>query len=458
MNRRLSALILFDPYQTHTPIVRDHLNSFRIYSVFDVQYAPLTGDARVDFDVDDYDVIIIHYTVRPVFGGVPPSLAESLARSSAKIVLFCQDEYDLTENLREFMRLVRVSLVFSCVPSGEIEKVYPSAALPGVRFRNTLAGHVPLAHFHGRESWSAVAERPVMVAHRGRKLPYWYGRLAWEKFEIGQRMREACRKHGLPHDIEWDEHHRIYDDEWPRFLRRARATLITESGSNVFDDRGEVRRRVAQYLEHHPDAGFDEVSAAIGLEAFEQRYRMQQISARAFEAIVHGTALIGYRGDYSGILRADRHYIVLERDFSNIDDVLAKASDAQFLEAIRHRAYEDIIVPGRWSHESFIAGFDDALAELLGIGPVAKRQAPPVEVQKRMAAELAPFATGFPIDSSPAAIPVGRPQPKGALPASRVASRAVRVVVDHMPAALIKRIARLFPERIRALVRHLYRP
>src|SRR3990172_1592647 len=51
------------------------------------------------------------------------------------------------------------------------------------------------------------------------------------------------------------------------------------------------------------------------------------ISSRHFDAIGALTCQIMFPGRYGDILEADRHYLALERDFSNIDDVLARFLD-----------------------------------------------------------------------------------------------------------------------------------
>ena len=52
------------------------------------------------------------------------------------------------------------------------------------------------------------------------------------------------------------------------------------------------------------------------------------VSSRHFEAIGTETCQILFPGRYNDLLVADEHYLCLERDFSNIDDVLGRFRDA----------------------------------------------------------------------------------------------------------------------------------
>ena len=51
---------------------------------------------------------------------------------------------------------------------------------------------------------------------------------------------------------------------------------------------------------------------------------MGQVSPKMFEAAMCGTVLVMYPGTYNGVFKKDIHYIELQPDFSNIEDVMKK--------------------------------------------------------------------------------------------------------------------------------------
>ena len=108
---------------------------------------------------------------------------------------------------------------------------------------------------------------------------------------------------GVPVDIEVDDSKRIYGDDWYRFLGSARATLGTESGSNVFDFDGQLKPMALAARE--AGISFDEFFAK-HLAHREGDVKINQVSPKFFEAIRLRTALICFRGDYSGVLEADK--------------------------------------------------------------------------------------------------------------------------------------------------------
>src|SRR5262249_32567983 len=150
---------------------------------------------------------------------------------------------------------------------------------------------------------------------------FWYGDLYQEKVTIGRRMKEICTARGLKTDIAWNEGDRIYGDAWFHFLGSCKATLGTESGSNVFDRDGSLALGVQRELLLNPAASYAEIHAKF-LKDVDGRIVMNQIAPKMFEAIACRTALVLFEGRYSGVLEPDRHFIALRKDFANVDAVL----------------------------------------------------------------------------------------------------------------------------------------
>jgi hypothetical protein len=206
-----------------------------------------------------------------------------------------------------------------------------------------------------------VAERKTVIGYRGRPLPYHYGDLGREKVIIAQRMKEICDERGIPTDIEWSHEKRIYGDAWYEFVAGSKATLGTESGSNVFDDYGEIKENIEHALTEDPSLSYEVIHAEY-IGDREGQIRMNQVSPRIFEAIALRTALVLFEGDYSGVVQPDIHFIPLKRDFSNVEDVLGKLQDDQYLTDLTDRAYRDVIASKKYNYRQFIRGVDDFLA------------------------------------------------------------------------------------------------
>src|SRR3954449_3588312 len=221
----------------------DYLRSFKMMDM-DVEYMHVTHGAICEADPDRYDVLINNYCARlnaPDY--VSASYRRFLQAFRGLKVLSVQDEYERTDTLKAAIKAFAFDIVLTCVPEAQVEQVYPRAEFPGVRFATVITGYVPEALAELQRDPLPLALRPIVLGYRGRDLGGRFGRLAFEKFEIGRRMKELCELRGIPHDIAMDEGSRIYGPAWLDFVGSCRAMLGSESGSNVFDFDGSIERR-----------------------------------------------------------------------------------------------------------------------------------------------------------------------------------------------------------------------
>src|SRR5581483_320728 len=141
------------------------------------------------------------------------------------------------------------------------------------------------------------------------------------------------------------------------FLGSSRTTLGTESGASIVDFDGSLQERTEAYLTAHPAAPFDEVEREI-LAPFEGNAVIEAVSPRVFEAAGLGTAMVNFPGRYSDVIEPWAHYIPLEKDFSNFDEVVSAIRDDAVLEGLAARAHTDLVASGRYSLRTFVRGFD----------------------------------------------------------------------------------------------------
>ena len=355
MNFKMNVLVLYDQYSTYTNTVYEHLLAFTKHSKHNFAYCHGEGWVpRIRWET--FDAVVIHYSLRVAYNAIPSRLMRQIARFPGVKFLFVQDEYDFTERTRQAIETLRVDVVYTCVPTVHREKVYPSYRFPYVRFVETYTGFVPEDMDRSRNL--PIAERSVVCGYRGRALPYWYGDLGQEKQIIAEAMKFHCLQRNIPCDIEWDDSHRIYGEQWLAFLGRCKSTLGTESGSNLFDCDGSLRRKFDDYLRLNPNARYQEARTAVLGDDFVETPVMNQVSPRIFESIICGTALILFEGEYSGVVKPDLHFIPLRKDFSNIAEVFRRLENDDEIQVMTDRAFTDVIGGGRYTFSSFIRDFD----------------------------------------------------------------------------------------------------
>lgn len=353
---RLRILLLCDDNRGHANTVLDHIQSFTRYSRHDVRVYNPRGIWRSRFlDLDEFDVVIVHYSLIIISDGyLSPSFRAKIQNYRGLKVLFIQDDYRWIEQMCAMIKELGIQIFYTLMPQSEVPKVWTDR-LPNVKILTTLAGYVP------EDLKTAPAppteSRTVDIGYRGRSIFYWLGRFSQEKRWIGMGVKERAPAYGLRVDIGWAEEDRIYGDRWVEFVRSCKATLGTESGASITDFDGSIEQRTKQYLADHPTATFEEVHEKI-LAPYEGNVRLFVISPRIFEAVALRTALILFPGDYSGVIKPHVHYIPLERDFSNMDEVVARLRDPEGLQAMIERAHADVIASGTYDYRAFIEGFD----------------------------------------------------------------------------------------------------
>jgi hypothetical protein len=370
---KANLLILYDDQATHIGTVAEHLESFSRYSRHNIFYMPATGvvpgldQSGARLDAEPFDAVIIHYSVRLSLNNyISPSVSAGLAEYGGPKLLFIQDEYENTETARRWIEHLGITAVFTTVPLQFVERVYPRQRFPGVDFLPTLTGYVPESDVLDQYALP-MHERSIVLGYRGRVLPYQYGDLGQEKVSIGNEMRQRARARGVVADIEVDDAHRIYGDDWYRFLGKCRAMLGSESGASIFDDDGSLRKLAIA----HSRMTYEEFRAAF-LGGRESEIRMNQISPKIFEAIRLRTALVLFPGEYSGMIRPHEHFIPLNKDYSNANEVFNLLLDVDALVAMTQRAYRDVIDAGLGTYMSFIRGVDHYLEARLTERPRAR--------------------------------------------------------------------------------------
>ena len=139
--------------------------------------------------------------------------------------------------------------------------------------------------------------------------------------------------------------------------------MASECGCKIFDESEELIKNIDDKLKLDPNYSYEEAEKDFSLKKLE-KYNTCGTSPKMFEAISLGTVLVMYPGNYAGILKKDIHYIELQKDFSNIEDVMKKVQDDDFLQNMADRAYKDIIESGKYSYQKFINIFDNTIQSL----------------------------------------------------------------------------------------------
>jgi hypothetical protein len=372
----MRLLVLYHAGYSYTPTIRHYLEAFGRYSTCEVAYSNV--DQPECIDLAYFDAVLVNFCVTSMVRfpeRLPeffPPLAAALAGFKGVKLAAVQDDYDFTNRVIEFLAQIGADIVLTPVPAEGIPVVYRELAnrmhFETVRTAYLVPGLIERGH-----SLPPLAERPISLGYRGRELPYRLGDLAWHKAEVGRQFKWACSRRHVACDIAIDEGSRFLGDAWLDFVARCRVMLGSPSGANVFDFDGSLHKRLVAL--YRPGLRYGEVRDEILAHAVP--FDMGQVSARIYEAVAFGTALALVRGNYSGVLEPDEHYVPIEPDYSNVDQVLERILDIPAMEAMAERALTHVTGDLRNHYSDFVGRIDDLILARCHLGGgVAHGQGP----------------------------------------------------------------------------------
>jgi len=285
-----------------------------------------------------YDLIVVSHVAAGDDMKLLLKIAPAFHRRRAPIVTFIGNEYDLLDEKIRF--LGRVGCEYVCtqlpLPAGR----YLYGECEGCRVVEMPHALNP-AHYY-----------PIPDARRDTDIGF-IGDIYWpfigdrERTEVIEWFERNGDGHGLRCDI---RKQRLSRSDWHEFLNRCKALIGAESGTYYLNDRGRLLDRARHYnLFEDRAASFDDV--------FERFFRAEApavsgkcISSRHFEPIGTKTCQILLEGEYNGILEADRHYIAIKKDFSNIDEVIERYRDADYRSRMVEETYDYVMAQHTYRH------------------------------------------------------------------------------------------------------------
>jgi hypothetical protein len=296
-----------------------------------------------------FDAIILDVTLLCVRWAPDELFRKTLADldfvrlSCAFKVAMPQDEYDCSAILDQWMVDWSVDVVYS-VLSENHDVLYPKYHKIG-SIRLAFTGYLDESSLMFPRS--PFRSRKIDIGYRARKLPAYFGRIGAQKEQVGIAVAQKATSLSLKVDIKIGVEHSLNGTYWLDFLGRSKFTLGSNSGSSLMDPVGAIRRRVYDFVWRNPNANFEDIEAAC-FPGEDGRYEFTAISPRILEAAVMDSCQILVPGHYSGIFKAWEHYIPIEPDAGNFDDVYKAMSDETLVLPMIARARETIL-----SHPQF---------------------------------------------------------------------------------------------------------
>jgi len=317
-----------------------------------------------DFRFYDYEGIVFHDSVNYTVDKIQLIVAnckQKFADYKGLKIMIKQDECFKPYQFVEYLEKNPVDMIATICSPDMIETFYPIEKLPTISFLPYMTAYVKESN--RSLPYHDIRNRKIDVGYRGSDQSPIHGRLLYEKAQIGREFKKYADKKKIVTDISSSRSDLITGDDWYQFLGNCKAVLGIESGISVVDIDGTIEIELKRYLKKHRRA--TDIEILNFLSKYENGPQYRAVSPRHFEAAACFAVQVMYDGDFQGIFKRDKHYIVLNRDFSNVDEVIDRVLDNSERERITENVYRDIVMNDDYSYKTFVKRFDRAIGTLL---------------------------------------------------------------------------------------------
>lgn len=358
---------IYQPNYHNIKTIYEYDMSFKLYSKYKVIYISKC-DINAIRNIPDNCIVFLSYAIIHDIAVNPSTnhknLVLTLKSKNCYKIASIQDEYYHVEHIRSLLNEIRINHILTVLDTDEnIKKVYNTLSnVHNIKFTKCITGYISDTLNCYKKN---ISEKSIDIFYRGKKLHPLYGILGYLKWQIGEVFSIIP---GLKTNISSNYADRINGDKWYETLADSKVTLASPSGSNVINLNNNYLNKICNALELARSHNIEDsqnitesYNKAYAIEPPIEILDLQVVSPKMFEAIAVGTVLVMYEGRYNNILEPNVHYIELKTDHSNIDDVISKIKDNNFLQNMADRAYNDIVASGLYSYKTFIEAFDRSL-------------------------------------------------------------------------------------------------
>jgi hypothetical protein len=390
---RIRLLVLYANYTDQMSYFDDWADALREYRSFDtilVDIIPSNASGRVRAVLGEVDAIVLLHSTNGDSTFHLQRLVSALAKRRVPLLSFVGNELNLPGKSIDTKRRLLEQIGPEWIATQLLEEA------GRYLFGDLVSrGVVSIPHALNSSVFQPkgdLAGRPLDIGTRVMRYPPHLGDN--DRNRIAQRFIRLGQEREMRVDISNQRHDRA---GWANFLNRCKGTVSTEAGSwflerddatvnairrrtreqiggiEIADDSmllklayrfpaplrkmtARLYRAVGGRFEYQTVAQEAESYDSIHARFFAGKPRApvygKCISSRHFDAVGTKTCQIMFRGRFNDILEADRHYLALDSDFANLDDVLRRFTDAAERRVIVDAAHAHVMEAHTYTHRA----------------------------------------------------------------------------------------------------------
>jgi hypothetical protein len=267
---------------------------------------------------------------------------EFIKSSDAIKIVFAQDDYWLSEVRDEFYNNFKIDVLYSVCPVETWCELFPKFLRSSGDVRQGFTSYVTPAVLSLQKYDIAWMERSYDVVYRAKKVPSAPNYLGYIKGIMGEKFLEKTKDVIYKFDISTDPKKLIFGEKWYKFLCNSKSTLGSNSGSSVLLRNATIETSLREYQSEYPEASWEEVAINV-FDKKDLNKKYTALSPRNIEAAMLGTLQILTPGEYSNILIANEHFLVLDENFENSEQVLIELNRVENCQKMINSCRETIL-------------------------------------------------------------------------------------------------------------------
>jgi hypothetical protein len=326
----------------------------RYFSASEVTYVNIFG---VIPKLSKFDLVVVTYELvalrnLPIWKLLVKRMAPILEAARFRIAM-PQDDYSRCDVLDSFIVNQKFDAVFTPI-TRDLEQLYPRAVRAGIQFHEAFTGYFELSDWSRLETFSRpFRDRSIDVGQRVRHLPPQLGTAAGIKGQLAIDFGNAAKNQGFVCDVSTRSEDVLLGDDWWRFLGNMKFTVSRRGGASMADPTGRLADRVRRYQMRHPEASMAEIAKRVSMKG-GRIGDFSAISPRLFEAAALGVCQILEPDNYVDGFLPGVHYIPIEADLSNVDQVFETMRDLDRCEEIVNASQDLLLTSENFTYEAFV--------------------------------------------------------------------------------------------------------
>lgn len=337
IGKEKKILLLADTDHNSQTVI-DYINAFQDYSKNLITLInPIKS--KVKNHKVNHSAIIIHYSISILTTRfINSEWLDLISKFNGIKLLIIQDEYRFINLAHYMINKLNINYVFSSLNVINLKKVYPKNKFSNIVFIHVLPGYISKTMLSIKKK---IIRKNLDIVYRSYELDSFYGKYGIQKNSIPILLNDYLIKLGMNIDIKTDNNSRMFKEDWLNFICSSKSLLVIPGGSDFFDFTGEIYQKNQLFKNKFPNMNNSDIYKNYLKNLKQKSIVHKTITPKIFEAMCCETVLLVYTT--IPMLIKDKHYISINKNLTNIDDVISKLNNKKFCENLVSNCKKDFV-------------------------------------------------------------------------------------------------------------------